>query len=158
MFLYVRRTKEAKGCNEGKIFLLELRSYVVKELRHYLFINSPPFGEVGMGCLFTIPLPSGRLGGGCFSLAKELRIKTFQKVAIRNERRPCRDIIYYVRTFWKNVFINIAYLYASSRRADIINYVPTKDVFLYRTHVKLCPYKGRVLLYATIYRLTIPYN
>ena len=43
----------------------------------------------------------------------------------------CRDIIHYVRTFWKNVFIDIAYLYASPRRADIMNYVPTADVYLY---------------------------
>ena len=35
------------------------------------------------------------------------------------------------RTF----FIAALVLYASSRRADIMNYVPTKDVFLYRTHV-----------------------
>ena len=49
----------------------------------------------------------------------------------------CRDIIHYVRTFWKNVFIDIAYLYDSPRRADIINYVPTEGVFLYRTHVFL---------------------
>ena len=42
----------------------------------------------------------------------------------------CRDIIHYVRTFWKNVFIDIAYLYASPRRADIMNYVPTEGVFL----------------------------
>ena len=40
----------------------------------------------------------------------------------------CRDIIHYVRTFWKNVFIDIAYLYASPRRADIMNYVPTEGV------------------------------
>ena len=127
----------------GEDFFIGVKELCSKGVKTLPFHSSPP---------------SGRLGGGCFSLAKELRIKTFQKVAIRNERRPCRDIIYYVRTFWKNVFINIAYLYASSRRADIINYVPTKDVFLYRTHVKLCPYKGRVLLYVTIYRLTIPYN
>ena len=48
----------------------------------------------------------------------------------------CRDIIHYVRTFWKNVFIDIAYLYASPRRADIMNYVPTVDVYLYITHVE----------------------
>ena len=49
-------------------------------------------------------------------------------------------MIYYVRTFWKNVFIGIAGLYASPRRADIINYAPTGVFFLYLTHDKLCLY------------------
>ena len=47
------------------------------------------------------------------------------------------DVIYYVRTFWKNVFIAIAYLFASPRRADIINYVPTEGKFTYQCNINV---------------------
>ena len=55
----------------------------------------------------------------------------------RKERRPCRDIIHYVRTFRRNVFSSMfKYLYAPPWRACIINYAPTRGVFSLRLIVK----------------------
>ena len=54
-----------------------------------------------------------------------------RQFGIRLIFKQSRDIIYYVRTPRRGVLMKNV----SAKRADIINYVPTGVVFLYRTRV-----------------------